>query len=173
VDTPAADTGLRERIAAGLAQGAKSGVVAGICYWSSSRVGLHEGYWAAISSIVVMQADLESTVGAAHDRLIGTAIGGVLGWAAGSIWGGHAWIYGLAIGLSVLLCTAFRLGNAGRLTGVTASIIVLIPTSAPLWIVAIHRFLEVTYGIVVALAFSALLARFVRRPRTGARGSQS
>jgi len=154
--------GFRARLEAGLTQGAKVGAVAGFCYWSSSRIGLHEGYWAAISSIVVMQGDLGSTETASRDRLIGTAIGGVIGWGAGSIWDGHAFVYAVAVAMSVLLCTALGLGGAGRLTGVTASIIILVPKSAPLWIVALHRICEVTYGIVVALLFSAVLARLIR-----------
>ncbi len=105
---------LAGRVRGGLAQGAKVGLIAGFSYWSASRIGLHEGYWAAISSIVVAQGDLGSTVSASRDRLVGSAIGGVIGWGAGSVWDGRTRVYALAIATSIFVCAAFGLGAAGR-----------------------------------------------------------
>jgi len=42
-----------------------------------------------------------------------------------------------------------------RYASVTLPIILLIPRSNAAWVVAIHRFLEVSVGIVVALALAA------------------
>ena len=39
---------------------------------------------------------------------------------------------------------------------ITLAIIVLIPRSNAAWIIALHRFFEVSVGIVVALALAAL-----------------
>jgi len=119
-------------------------------------VGLHEGYWAAISAVVVLQSDLPSTRSSGRDRFIGTAIGGCVGWAGASLWHEHASIYAAAVGLAVLVCVLCRVGTAGRLAAVTVSIIILIPHEEPLWRVALLRFLEVSWGIVVALAVAYL-----------------
>jgi uncharacterized membrane protein YgaE (UPF0421/DUF939 family) len=51
----------------------------------------------------------------------------------------------------MVLCTALRLQNAGRLGGVAVAIIVLIPRTEPLWHIALERFLEVSLGIGVSL----------------------
>jgi len=51
---------------------------------------------------------------------------------------------------------AFRLEKtAYRYASITLAIIVLIPRSAPAWIIGLHRFLEVSVGIIVALAVVA------------------
>ena len=51
-----------------------------------------------------------------------------------------------------LLSFGFRLEKtAYRYASVTLTIIVLIPRSNPAWIVALHRFIEVSVGIIVAL----------------------
>jgi len=48
--------------------------------------------------------------------------------------------------------------NAYRYASVTRAIIVLIPRSHAAWIVALHRFFEVSVGILVALALVARVA---------------
>jgi uncharacterized membrane protein YccC len=56
-----------------------------------------------------------------------------------------------------LLAIAFRLEKtAYRYAGITLAIIVLIPRSPPAWIIGLHRFLEASVGIIVALAVVAL-----------------
>ncbi len=61
-----------------------------------------------------------------------------------------------AIILIGLLSFSFRLEKtAYRYASVTLTIIVLIPRTNPAWIVALHRFIEVSVGIIVALAVVA------------------
>jgi hypothetical protein len=46
--------------------------------------------------------------------------------------------------------------SAYRYASITLAIIVLIPRSNAAWVVALHRFFEVSVGISVALALAAL-----------------
>jgi len=55
-----------------------------------------------------------------------------------------------------LICAALRLGEAYRLASVTLAIVMLIAHTKPAWIVAAHRFVEVSVGIAVGLALTAL-----------------
>jgi uncharacterized membrane protein YccC len=56
-----------------------------------------------------------------------------------------------------LLSIAFRLEKtAYRYASITLTIIVVIPRSAAPWMIALHRFIEVSVGIIVALAVVAL-----------------
>jgi hypothetical protein len=56
-----------------------------------------------------------------------------------------------------LLSFGFRLEKtAYRYASVTLTIIVLIPRANPAWIVGLHRFIEVSVGIIVALLVVAI-----------------
>ena len=63
----------------------------------------------------------------------------------------------LAIFFIGLLSFCFRLEKtAYRYASVTLTIIVLIPRTSPAWIVGLHRFIEVSVGIIVALIVVAV-----------------
>ena len=149
--------------AALLLQGAKTALAAGLCYWLSLRFGLHEGYWSAISAIIVLQSNVGSTITASRDRLIGTAIGALIGWAAAP-WGPHPLAFAIAVLAAVLICSGLGLKNSSRLAGVTVSIVMLVQRNGSHWRIALDRFFEVALGIVVALAVSTfVLPRRARR----------
>ena len=152
-ESPATSLGRLQAILQGAnwKQAVKTGIAAGLCLWLTRLLGLRQGYWAAISTVVVMQSETAATVIASRDRLVGTAIGAVLGWAAAGLWHGHAAVYAATILLCLLLPAALGFHNAGRLAGVAASIIMLVPSALPRWIMACDRFLEVSFGIIIAL----------------------
>jgi uncharacterized membrane protein YccC len=146
----------------------KTGVAAVLCLWLGDLLGLTHSYWAAVSAIVVMGSESVSLV-ACRDRLIGTAIGAVVGWATSHVWHGHNLVYGLAVMLCLLVCSTLKFEKAGRLAAVALTIIVLIQIDGGPAQVALARFLEVSLGIVVALAVTLLV--FPERPAEFADGT--
>jgi uncharacterized membrane protein YccC len=139
-----------------------------LCLWLGNLLGLSHSYWAAVSAIVVMGSETVSLV-ACRDRVIGTAIGAVLGWATFHVWHGHYFMYGLALMLCLLACGMLKFEKAGRLAGVALTIIVLIQLDGGPAQAALARFLEVSLGIVVALAVTLLI--FPQRPAEFAGGA--
>jgi uncharacterized membrane protein YgaE (UPF0421/DUF939 family) len=135
----------------------KTGLAAVLCVWLGDRVGLIHSYWAAVSAIVVMGFDNTLSFASCRDRVLGTAIGAFLGWCTCYIWHGHYLVYGLAVALCIFVCNAFAFDKAGRLAAVTLSIIVLIKIDGGPAQAALARFLEVTFGIVVALVVTMLV----------------
>jgi hypothetical protein len=75
-----------------------------------------------------------------------------------------AWISFEAVALIVFVCWAANIGNAGRLAAVTVTLIVLIPRDEPVWRIALFRFLEVSWGIAIAVMLVMLMSRFAKRP---------
>jgi uncharacterized membrane protein YccC len=68
----------------------------------------------------------------------------------------NLFVFAAAVFVLGLLCAAFRMEKtAYRYASITLAIIVLIPRSNAAWIVALHRFGEVSVGIVVGLAIVA------------------
>jgi uncharacterized membrane protein YgaE (UPF0421/DUF939 family) len=109
-----------------------------------------EYYWAPISTIVIIQSTIPPlTLG--WQRFVGTALGAVLGAALATFFNSTALVYAAGILLCGLLAWILRVGAAYRFAAITLSIILLIPRMRAPWIIAWHRFLEVSLGIAVAL----------------------
>ena len=139
-----------------LIHAAKTALAATLCWWLALRFGLHDGYWAAISAIIVLQSNFGATITASRDRLLGTLIGAAFGFAF-SLFGTLPWNYLAAVLLAIVLCGLLGLRNSSRLAGVTISIVMLVQTAGSHWLVALHRVGEVLLGIVVAVIVSTLV----------------
>jgi uncharacterized membrane protein YgaE (UPF0421/DUF939 family) len=114
---------------------------------------LPEFYWAPISTIVVLLSTINPLT-LAWQRFAGTAIGAAVGAGIATVPQHNGLVYGLGIFLCGILSSAFRLDAAYRFAAITASIVLLIVHDRPPWIVATHRFIEVSLGIAVALLVS-------------------
>src|SRR5436309_16058760 len=85
------------------------------------------------------------------------ALGASVGALESNYFGASLAAFMLAIFFIGVLSFGFRLERtAYRYASVTLAIIVLIPRANPAWIVALHRFIEVSVGIVVALLMVAI-----------------
>ena len=135
---------------------AKTALAAGLCWWLALRFGLHDGYWGSISAIIVLQSNMGATVSASRDRLIGTLIGGIFGFAF-SLYGTLPWNYVIALLVAVIVCGLLGLRASSRLAAVTITIIMLVQKPGSRWGLALDRVGEVVLGIVVALAVTTLV----------------
>src|SRR5579863_2282199 len=70
----------------------KTALAAGLCWWLAMRFGLHDGYWGAISAIIVLQSNFGATITASRDRVLGTIIGALFGFSF-SLFGALPWNY--------------------------------------------------------------------------------
>ncbi len=137
----------------------KMGIAGVASIFIANLLKLPQGYWAAFSAFVVIGTDMRTTLKASADRLLGTAIGAILGGVFAYFWGGHLLLFGLAVALTVLICEVLKLGPSYRLACVTVALVMLIGKSGSPWSMALHRFLEVALGIVVGVIISALPPR--------------
>src|SRR5437868_7259268 len=99
-----------------------------------------EAYWAAIATLIVIQSTFGATLTLSLDRIVATAVGASIGALEINYFGANLVAFTLAIVLIGLLSIAFRLEkSAYHYASITLAIIVLIPRSAPAWIIALHR----------------------------------
>jgi len=138
-----------------LIHAAKTALAAALCWWLAMRFGLHNGYWGAISAIIVLQSNFGSTVTASRDRILGTAIGALLGFGF-SLVGALPWNYIGAVFAAIFICGLLGFRSSSRLAGVTITIIMLVQANSHR-AVALTRVGEVVLGIIVALAVSTLV----------------
>jgi uncharacterized membrane protein YgaE (UPF0421/DUF939 family) len=116
---------------------------------------LPEFYWAPISAIVVLLSTVNPRT-VAWQRFVGTALGAAMGAVIATILNPNWIVYGVAIFVCGILSALLRIGTAYRFAAITLSIVMLIAHTRPPWIVAMHRFVEVSLGIAVALAVSVI-----------------
>src|ERR1700722_328033 len=135
---------------------AKTALAASLCWWLALRFGLHDGYWGAISAIIVLQSNFGATITASRDRILGTLIGAAFGFSF-SFLGALPWNYILAVAAALILCSAIGLRSSSRLAGVTISIVMLVPSGGSHWRLALDRVGQVILGILMAIAVSTLV----------------
>jgi uncharacterized membrane protein YccC len=138
-----------------LIHAAKTALAAALCWWIVMLFGLHDGYWGAISAIIVLQSNFGATISASRDRIFGTLIGALFGFSC-TLFGALPWNYILAVLAAVIVCGLMGLRSSSRLAGVTITIIMLVKTGSH-WTLALDRVVEVFLGIVVAIAISTLV----------------
>ena len=146
-----------ERNAAHLKQALRVGVAALLCLYITRWLGLVPGYWAAISSIIVLQSHVGATIKASLGRLVATAIGAIVGAVMIALLGNSYLSVALAITLAVLCCIPQRLRDSYRLAGSTVVSIMLSTKFHSPWETAAERFAEVALGILVALVVARSL----------------
>jgi uncharacterized membrane protein YgaE (UPF0421/DUF939 family) len=118
---------------------------------------LPEAYWAAITTLVVMQSTLGAALTISGQRLAGTALGAVAGAFLVTYFGRSVIAFGAGVFVLGLICATLHLDRAAyRFASITLAIIMLVVSDKPAWVTAAHRFIEVSVGIAVALALTAL-----------------
>lgn len=134
----------------------KTALAAALCWWIATSFGLHDGYWGAISAIIVLQSNFGATISASRDRILGTLIGALFGFSF-SLFGALPWNYLLAVLAAVIACGLLGLRSSSRLAGVTITIVMLVQKTGSHWTLALDRVMEVFLGILVAVAISTLV----------------
>lgn len=113
---------------------------------------LPNGYWAAISCLIVMLSAAGSELAVSVQRCAGTALGAAVGAGAMVLLGSSAWSFGAAVLAIGIFCWAARIERAAfRYGAIAAAIVILVPHAEGAAQVALHRFVEVSLGIAVGL----------------------
>jgi uncharacterized membrane protein YccC len=140
-----------------LVNAARTAVAAIVSYLVARLFRLPEAYWASISTLIVMQSTLGAALPVSVQRFAGTAIGAAVGAATVTFFGGSFWTFGIAVFLVGILCAVLRVERSNyRYASITLAIVMLVPRSTSAWLIAIHRFCEVSLGIAVGLMLSAI-----------------
>jgi uncharacterized membrane protein YgaE (UPF0421/DUF939 family) len=136
---------------------ARMALAAALALLAARTLGLPEVYWASISALIVLQANAHAYMAMSWLVLVGTALGVSTG-ALLAAWAGPG-VLVLALGvLGVgVLAAAIRLDRRANHFAAIALIVVLLAGPVDLaWHRALHRFIEFSVGIVVALLLGAL-----------------
>jgi uncharacterized membrane protein YgaE (UPF0421/DUF939 family) len=118
---------------------------------------LPESYWAAITTIIIMQSTLGAAWTVSKQRFVGTALGASFGALLTAYVALNAAAFGAGVFVLGLICALLRIGrNAFRYAAITLAIVMLVARAEPAWMIAIHRFLEISVGIAVGVLLTAV-----------------
>jgi uncharacterized membrane protein YgaE (UPF0421/DUF939 family) len=136
---------------------ARMTIAAALALVAAHGMGLLEVYWAPISALIVIQSGSNASLATSWLLLAGTALGACVGASLATGIGSGVVVFALGVFGMGLLSATLRLERRANHFGVIALVIVLLAGPAnQAWHRALHRFIEFSAGIVVALLLSAL-----------------
>jgi uncharacterized membrane protein YgaE (UPF0421/DUF939 family) len=131
---------------------AKTAVAAVLSLLVARVVGLPEVFWAPISTLIVTQSTLGTGLTVSWQRWVGTALGSAAGALLAIRFGTSVIAFGAGLFGLGLFCAAVRLDKpAYRFAGIALTVVMFVTHVEPVWVVALHRFIEVSVGIAVGL----------------------
>ncbi len=157
--------GFLHRLTGGARQAVISVLAAFIAYLPTHLIGLHQGFWSAITAIAVAQTKFQDTKSSARNQFTGAAIGGVAGLAVVLGFGAGLPVYAAAVALAILACWLLNIAEASQLAAVTATIILLVPHTGSPELMLFSRLTEVAWGVTAGLSVVWLEDRIVMRKR--------
>jgi uncharacterized membrane protein YccC len=140
-------------------QALQTTIAACLAFAAADALGLPQGFWAVVTAITVMQANVGASLSQAVDRLLGSLIGVLVGGAIAILLAdSHALRYaGLAVAVLILAFVSARRPPL-RIACVTAAIVILgDPSVSPPVQSAAYRMIEVMMGAAIASATSLLI----------------
>jgi uncharacterized membrane protein YgaE (UPF0421/DUF939 family) len=153
----------RDRLIQGSLTALQAVCGASMAYWIGLAVHSHQAFWAAITAIAVTQHNYTDTMNLSRDQFIGAMMGGVFGFAGAALGGGTYPAYALTVVVVIITCWCLNIGSAARLGAVTATIVLLVPETGPIWDVPLVRLGAVTLGTVCAILVCWLFSKAEHR----------
>lgn len=139
--------------------GVKTGLACLLAYYTALLVGLPYGFWAAVTTVIVMQFHVADSMQMSWYRLAGTAVGAVIGMLAILMFPETPWWTGVGLFATTGFCAYMtRYNEKFRMAAITVVIVFLTSLGAPDRLVfTLQRVLEISIGVCSAFGVSLLL----------------
>ncbi|GAB2580841.1 FUSC family protein [Dyella jejuensis] len=144
------------RLVNGLSMALQALAGASLGYGLGLLLHTQQAFWGALTAIAVTQQTYLDTRKSSRDQVIGAAIGGVIAMIGSYLAQDNYLAYALTMAAAIVLCWCFNIGNAGKLSATTVTIVMLVPHTGAFWTIALTRLGEVTLGIASALLVTGL-----------------
>jgi uncharacterized membrane protein YgaE (UPF0421/DUF939 family) len=159
-------TSLLQNLTGGVRHALMSALAALIAYLPVHMLGGSQAFWGAITAIGVVQTEFHASANSASNQSIGGVVGGLLGLGMFLLFGDGLGTFLAAVFLSVTTCWLLRVPTASQLSGVTATIILLVPHTGTPQDMLVERLSEVGCGVASGLTVVWLAARLPFAPKS-------
>jgi len=140
-----------------LAISARTAIAGVVSLLLARLLKMPEAYWAPITAMVIMQSTLGAALKVSGQRFAGTALGAVAGALLTKYFGSSVIAFTLGVFALGLLSAVLRIDrSAYRFAGITVAIVMLVQHATGPWVVAFHRFVEVSVGLLTGLLITAV-----------------
>jgi uncharacterized membrane protein YccC len=140
-----------------LIHAARTAIAATVSLLIGRLLRLPDPYWAVIATLIVMQSTLGAAWTISKQRFAGTVLGAAMGALLTTCVGSSMIAFGTGVFALGMICAFLHIErSAYRYAGITLAIVMLVARTQPAWIVAVHRFVEISVGIAVALILTAV-----------------
>jgi uncharacterized membrane protein YgaE (UPF0421/DUF939 family) len=139
------------RLTTGLSMAAQGLAAGSLGYYVGLLLHTEQAFWGALTAIAVTQQTYMDTRKSSIDQVIGAAIGGIVALIGSYVAKDNYMAYAVTMAIAIVLCWCFKVGNSGKLSATTVTIVMLVPHAGSFWTVALTRLGEVTIGIASAL----------------------
>jgi uncharacterized membrane protein YgaE (UPF0421/DUF939 family) len=160
------------RLIVGLSMAAQALIAGGMGYGLGLLLHTQQAFWGALTAISVTQQTYIDTRKSSTDQVLGAAIGATVAMIGASLAQDNYVVYAISMVVAIMLCWSFNIGNAGKLSATTVTIVMLVPHQGAFWTVALTRLGEVTIGIACALMVTRIAhwleARLIGDPHADA-----
>ncbi len=156
-------------------QAIQTAVAACLAYAVAELLGVPQGFWAVVTAIMVMQANVGASLGQARDRFLGSLLGVLVGGGIAVLLADVHLLKYAGLGAAVLILAFFSAKRGPlRIACVTAAIIILgDPRLGPPISTAGYRMIEVMIGTVVAILTSLVIYPSRAGPALAAQANQT
>jgi uncharacterized membrane protein YccC len=134
----------------------RAAVAATLALAGVELLGLPSGFWAPLSALAVLQAQIGASLAASRNYLIASATGVVVGAAIVSMAGASLPAAGVGVFLIAALAMAMRLPPAGAAIAAGVVPVLVLSVSGSPWQYGVYRLLDIAIGLGAAILVSLL-----------------
>ena len=139
---------------------AASIAAAGIAY----GLGFAHPIYALAAAVIVSDTSTDQIKLLGYHRIMGNALGAVIGAVMVVALGHSVWVVGCSVFLMFFLCYRVGLSDSAKIAAYVSGIVVLEHSADP-WHYALDRFLETSIGIVCAFFTTLVLGKVLEHRR--------
>jgi len=131
-----------------------------LCFGVFALLGRENAFFACVAAVICMQNTIDSTLQAGKNRLIGSVLGGALGYVFVEFLGRGALLSSLGIVVIIYLCNLLKQKEAIVLACVVFLSIIINLSDGSVHLYAFNRVLDTFIGIVLA----TVINYFIKSP---------
>ncbi len=163
---------VRQRASEAILLGVRAALASVVAVGIAQSMKLTYPLYAVVAAVIVTDVSSQKTQESGVQRLLGTALGAAAGPLFVLALGDSLPVVGAAIVTLIFVCYVAGYGEAAKLAGYVAGLVVLDHSDAP-WTYARDRFVETSLGIVLAIVMSLLIPERASRPEHDETDSQT